>query len=70
MKLTIYDNAAYIIIILILIIAIGIKYFCDYKFVCRKDAQKIATFAEKKHENANIFDAISLRFSISRGAKV
>jgi hypothetical protein len=41
MKLTRYDNIAYIIIILILVIAIGIKYFCDYKFVCRKDAQKL-----------------------------
>ena len=41
MNLTTYDNVAYIIIILILVIAIGIKYFCDYKFVCRKDAQKL-----------------------------
>jgi len=41
MNLTIYDNIAYILIILILVVAIGIKYFCDYKFVCRKDAQKL-----------------------------
>lgn len=41
MNLTIYDNVAYIIIILILTIAIGIKYFCDYKYKCRKDAQKL-----------------------------
>jgi hypothetical protein len=41
MNLTTYDNVAYIIIILILVIAISIKYFCDYKFVCRKDAQKL-----------------------------
>ena len=41
MKLTFYDNIAYIIIIIILLVAIGIKYFCDYKFVCRKDAQKL-----------------------------
>lgn len=38
MKLTKLDNAAYIIIIIILILAIGIKYFCDYKYVCRREA--------------------------------
>ncbi len=41
MNLTIYDNIAYILIIIILLIAIGIKYFCDYKFVCSKEAREL-----------------------------
>ena len=38
MNLTLYDNIAYMIIIIILLVAIGIKYFCDYKYSCRKEA--------------------------------
>ena len=41
MNLTIYDNIAYIFIIIILSIAIGIKYFCDYKFVCSRKAREL-----------------------------
>jgi hypothetical protein len=38
MKLTLYDNIAYIFIILILAIAIGIKYYCDYHYNCKAKA--------------------------------
>jgi hypothetical protein len=41
MNLTFYDNLAYIFIIIILIIAILIKYFCDYKYRCRVEAIKL-----------------------------
>lgn len=39
MKLTIYDNITYILIIFILIIAIAIKYYCDYHYNCKLKAR-------------------------------
>lgn len=37
MKLTYYDNLAYILIILIMTTAVVLKYLCDYKFKCSYD---------------------------------
>ena len=36
MKLTFYDNLAYIIIILILLTAVIMKFLCDYIFKCNQ----------------------------------
>ena len=35
MNFTFYDNIAYILIILVLIVSVIIKYLCDYKFKCQ-----------------------------------
>ena len=41
MNLTFYDNLAYIFIIIILVVSILIKYFCDYHYACRSEASKL-----------------------------